>query len=106
MSTVTVSRGSSSSSAQSHDTLRATAPRTAKLQSRAAFGGVGPTASTGKSRVSYCPGGSRDGSAGRRPAKPRAIGGTRLRVLRRLELAAVDQLDPIAVGIGDEGDSP
>ena len=76
MSTVGVSRGSASSSSHVHETSRSTAPRTVKLQSTAASGGVGPTASTGKSGVSYWPGGSREGSAGRRPWKPRAIGGT------------------------------
>src|SRR3954470_14585881 len=39
--------------------------------------GVGPAERTGKSRVSYWPGGSRDAASllGRRPRNPREIGG-------------------------------
>src|SRR6476659_6271623 len=50
-----------------------TAPRIAKLQFSSGACGVGPADSTGKSSVTYCPGGTRDGSMSTRrlPWNPR-----------------------------------
>src|SRR4249919_3192445 len=76
MSTVTVSLGSDRKSSQVHDLGSSTAPWIVKLHSASGVCGVGPAESTGKSSVTYCPGGTRDGSAceRRRPRKPREIG--------------------------------
>src|SRR5262245_32266863 len=76
MSTVTVSLGSARSSSQVHEIGSPTAPVIVKLQASSDVCGVGPADSTGKSYVTYCPGGTRDGSASgrRRPEKPREIG--------------------------------
>ena len=75
MSTVNVSAGSAWSSSHDHARSRSTAPEIVSRQSSAASIGVGPVASTGKSRVRYWPGGSRSGSGGGRPRKPRETTG-------------------------------
>src|SRR5437764_6411114 len=80
MSRVTVSLGSARNSSQPHDTGSSTAPRIVKLHSSSGVRGVGPAESTGKSSVTYWPGGTRPESvSGRRPRprKPREIGLTR-----------------------------
>ena len=84
MSTVTVSEGSARNSSHVHDTGSSTAPRIVKLHSSSGVCGVGPADSTGKSGVTYCPGGTREGSATgrRRPIKPRLIGDITGRDLR------------------------
>src|SRR5438067_6227833 len=76
MSTVTVSPGSARSSSHVHETGSSTAPWIVKLHQSIGWCGVGPAESTGKSSVTYWPGGTRDGSASarRRPWKPREIG--------------------------------
>src|SRR5207244_12560541 len=61
----------------------------------------GPAESTGKSSVTYWPGGTRDGSASsrRRPRKPREIGDTPVRLNRDPSLARddVSALEPHVV---------
>ena len=53
-----------------------TAPSIVSVHSSSGVCGVGPYERTGKSWVRYCPGGRRPGStSGRRPKKPRVIGG-------------------------------
>src|ERR1043166_681947 len=76
MSTVTVSLGSAWNSSHDHETGSSTAPWIVKLHHSSGWCGVGPAESTGKSSVTYWPGGTRDGSADscRRPLKPREIG--------------------------------
>src|SRR5262249_50675726 len=76
MSTVTVSSRSACSSSHVHETGSSTAPVIVKLHASSGVGGGGPAASTGEARGTYCPGGTRDGSASarRRPEKPREIG--------------------------------
>ena len=76
MSTVTVSLGSACNSSHVHETGSSTAPAIVKLHASSGVCGVGPADSTGKSSVTYWPGGTRDGSAsGPAPAgKPREIG--------------------------------
>src|SRR3954453_7277076 len=72
MSTVTVSRGSARNSSHDHDTGCSTAPLIVRLHSGSGVCGVGPGDRPGKSRVTYCPGGTRAGStSARRPRKPR-----------------------------------
>ena len=61
MSTVTVSAGSARNSSHGHDTGSSTAPWIVKLHSSSGVCGVGPAESTGKSRVTYWPGGTRAG---------------------------------------------
>src|SRR6266404_2188189 len=75
MSRVTVSRGSAWNSSHVHERRSSTAPRTVKVHVSSGACGVGPAESTGKSCVTYWPGGMRDGSAStsRRPRKPREI---------------------------------
>src|SRR3954453_10690112 len=74
MSTVNVSDGSALNSAHGHDTGLSTAPLIKKLHSSSGVCGVGPADSTGKSRTTCCPGGTRAGSkSSRRPWKPREI---------------------------------
>src|SRR5690242_13043088 len=76
MSRVMVSCGSAANSSQLHVTLGAPRVPSVKLHFARGVCGVGPADSTGKSRVSYCPGGSRAAApaSGRRPRKPREIG--------------------------------
>src|SRR5688500_14410343 len=76
MSTVTVSRGNATNSSHGHDTGSSTAPLIVKLHSSNGVRGVGPADNTGKSRVTYWPGGTRAGSTStRRPRKPRENAG-------------------------------
>src|SRR5438128_7367929 len=79
MSTVIVSLGRARNSSQLHDFGSSTAPLIVKLDRSSGWCGVGPAESTGKSPVTYWPGGTRDESASgrRRPRKPREIGVTR-----------------------------
>src|SRR6266511_63086 len=63
MSTVTFSLGSASSDSQVHDIGCSTAPRIVKLHASSGVCGVGPADSTGKSSVTYWPGGTRARSA-------------------------------------------
>ena len=64
---------------------RPTSPSIENVQASRCTRGVGPAERTGKSRVRYCPGGSREGStSARRPMKPREIGGMRRRYAPRL----------------------
>src|ERR1700730_13123676 len=73
MSFVIVWRGSATNSSHVQWATRPSAPRSVKLQLVSGVRGVGPAESTGKSRVSYWPGGSRPAAdaSGRRPRKPR-----------------------------------
>src|SRR5581483_4998530 len=76
MSTVTVSLGRPRNSSQLHDLCSSTAPRIVKLHHSRGWCGVGPAESTGKSSVTYWPGGTRAASlpARRLPRKPRETG--------------------------------
>ena len=67
MSTVTSARGSDRNSSHVHRRGRATSPRTSNVHSASGVRGVGPAESTGKSCVSYWPGGIRPGAV-RAPA--------------------------------------
>ena len=73
MSTVTVSAGRARNS--SHVQLFGSLPPAIEnVQSASGVCGVGPADSTGKSSVTYWPGGTRPAGAGRRlPWKPREI---------------------------------
>src|SRR5215472_16815473 len=74
ISTVISSLGSARNS--SHVQLRGslTSPLMVKFHRSGGVCGVGPADSTGKSLVTYCPGGTRPGGApSRRPLKPRDI---------------------------------
>src|SRR5262245_17110765 len=73
MSRVTVSDGSALNSFHVQDRGSSTAPRIENVHSSSGVCGVGPAASTGKSVVTYCPGGTRASSASSRrlPLKPR-----------------------------------
>src|SRR4051794_19058082 len=74
MSTVTVSEGSAVNSSHVHDTGSSTAPLIKKLHSSSGVCGVGPADSTGKSRTTCWPGGTRAGSTSTwRLRKPREI---------------------------------
>src|SRR5438477_12044733 len=75
MSTVTLARGSACNSAQLQRAVAPSTARNVKLQSASDARGVGPADRTGKSRVSYWPGGRRLAAAptGRRPLKPREM---------------------------------
>src|SRR5262245_7792008 len=85
MSTVGVSAGSATSSSQVHETGSSPTPLIRNDQSSSGVRGVGPADSTGKSRSSYWPGGSRDGSlTNLRRRKPREIGGI-MHLFGRLE---------------------
>src|SRR5512133_4043330 len=76
MSVLMVSDGSAVKSLHVQDFVCSTAPRMVKLHALSGECGVGPAERTGKSVVTYWPGGRRDGSlVGRRPVKPREIGG-------------------------------
>ena len=59
MSTVGASAGSASSSSQVHETGSSTAPEMLNVHASSGVCGVGPADSTGKSRVTYWPGGTR-----------------------------------------------
>jgi hypothetical protein len=74
---VKVSLGRERNSCQVQEVGFVTAPRMAKLHWSSGVRGVGPAESTGKSGVTYWPGGMRDGSMvdRRRPVNPREIGG-------------------------------
>src|SRR5690348_14821144 len=76
MSTVMVTDGSARNCSHGQDTGSSTAPSIVKLHSSSGVCGVGPADRTGKSPVTYWPGGTRLGSAtGRRlPLKPRLMG--------------------------------
>jgi hypothetical protein len=75
MSRVTVSVGSRRNSSQVHCLGCSTSPVIEKVQSASGVRGVGPADSTGKSLVTYCPGGRRPaGACSRgRPRNPREI---------------------------------
>src|SRR6185312_10898131 len=74
MSTLTSSCGSCASSSQLHDFGASTVPRIVKVHLSSGVCGVGPADRTGKSFVTYWPGGTRDGSTGgRRLRKPREM---------------------------------
>src|SRR5690242_20678560 len=74
MSTLSVSDGSATNSSYDHDTGFSTSPRTAKVHVSSGERGFGPAENSGKSRVTYCPGGTRsDSPCGRLPWKPREI---------------------------------
>src|SRR5919201_4981100 len=76
MSMVGVSRGSAWNSSHDQRTERPLEPRIVKSHVASGVRGVGPAERTGKSRVSYCPGGRRPGGAdSRRLWKPRAMNG-------------------------------
>src|SRR5262249_13522302 len=77
MSTVTSSAGSARNSSHVQRRGSSTSPLTVKSHRSSAVYGVGPADKTGKSPVTYCPGGTRPaGASSRRPRKPREmIGG-------------------------------
>src|SRR5205809_1094346 len=77
MSTVIVSLGSARSSSHVHRCSSSTSPTIAKSHWSSGVCGVGPAESTGKSLVTYWPGGTRSGGASsrRRPLKPREMMG-------------------------------
>ena len=64
MSFVTVSLGSARNSSQLQRSGSSTSPSIEKLQLSSGRCGVGPAESTGKSEVTYWPGGTRPASAG------------------------------------------
>src|SRR5438445_13179578 len=76
MSTVIFSRGSATNSSQVHRADCPSGLRSVRSHTDRAVRGVGPAESTGKSRVSYWPGGRRAAapSGCRRPRKPREMG--------------------------------
>src|SRR2546422_2815448 len=78
MSVVTDSCGSASNSSHVQRATGPSIPRSTKSQVTSAVRGVGPAESTGKSRVSYWPGGSRAAVAPgcRRPRNPREMNGS------------------------------
>jgi hypothetical protein len=75
MSLVVVWRGSAMNSSQVQRALLPSAPRRVKSQALSGVRGVGPAERTGKSRVSYWPGGSRPAVSAdcRLPRNPREI---------------------------------
>src|SRR6266850_4999564 len=77
MSTVIRSLGRAVNCSHVHDFGSSTSPRISKLHRSIGWWGVGPSDSTGKSCVTYWPGGTRAASAPslRRPRNPREIGG-------------------------------
>src|SRR5207237_9648585 len=77
MSTVIRSLGSAANCSQVQDLGSSTSPRISKLHDSSEWCGVGPAESTGKSGVTYCPGGTLPDSDSslRRPRNPREIGG-------------------------------
>ncbi len=74
MSTVTVSLGSARSSGHVHPVRCPASLVTAKRQLSRSGRGVGPAESTGKSSVTYCPGGTAADAARLRPRNAREIG--------------------------------
>src|SRR5207244_1332580 len=76
MSTVIRSLGSSVNCSQVQDLGWSTSPRISKLHESIGWWGVGSADSTGKSYVTYWPGGTRPASDAslRRPRNPREIG--------------------------------
>src|SRR6202021_529323 len=94
MSTVTVSVGSAWNSCHVHETGD-WPPSMENVQSVSRVCGVGPADSTGKSEVTYCPGGTRPaGSASWwRRWKPREIGLIRGRLRRRDQEVDVESQD-------------
>src|SRR5262249_52028410 len=78
MSVFTVSCGSAWNSSHVQCAAGAPVPRSVKSHTARAVRGVGPADSTGKSRVSYWPGGSRPavGAGCRRPRNPRETKGS------------------------------
>src|SRR5467141_3412046 len=77
MSTVIRSLGSAVNCSQVQDLGASTSPRMSKLHDASGWRGGGPADSTGKSGVTYWPGGTRpeSDSSLRRPRNPREIGG-------------------------------
>src|SRR3954464_8510122 len=77
MSVVIFSRGSFWNSSHVHRADLPVTPVNVKSHFSTGLRGVGPAERTGKSRVSYWPGGSRDAASllDRRPRNPREIGG-------------------------------
>src|SRR3954447_21454459 len=77
MSTVMRSLGSAMNSAHVHDRTSSISPRISKLHDSIGSRGVGPAERTGKSDVTYWPGGTRPASPSlaRRPRNPCEIGG-------------------------------
>src|SRR6266480_2919659 len=77
MSVVICSLGSAWNSSHDHVAASSTAPLIVNVQSSRSTVGVGPADSTGKSSVTYWPGGIRLGSTSRRrrPPNPREIKG-------------------------------
>src|SRR5580658_10798829 len=89
MSTVTVSAGSAWNSCHVQR-FGSCPPSIEKVHLSSAVRGVGPADSTGKSRVTYWPGGTRPGaSSRRRPRKPREMGLIKGR-LRRSEQVDIE----------------
>src|SRR5712691_7359120 len=84
MSTLTVSLGSSRSSAHVQRFGSTPSPTIENVHSSRETCGVGPADRTGKSSVTYCPGGTRleSTSGRRRPRKPRESGLMRLSLAR------------------------
>src|SRR6516225_7041417 len=75
MSVLMVAWGSASNSAQFHSPTMASPSSRAKVQFSTLIWGVGPAERTGKSVVTYCPGGNRPfGVSCRLDLKPREIG--------------------------------
>jgi hypothetical protein len=74
------------------------APRSEKFQVAICVRGVGPAESTGKSRVSYWPGGSRCAVAAdcRRPRKPLETGGIVVPLLLQDLMDERDRYRPLA----------
>src|SRR5204862_7517659 len=76
MSFVTCSLGSARNSSQVQRRGSSTSPTIEKSHRSSGVWGVGPAERTGKSFVTYWPGGTRDGStSARRPRKPREMNG-------------------------------
>src|ERR1043166_2919070 len=107
MSTVTVSLGSAWNSSHDHETGSSTAPWIVKLHRSIGWCGVGPAESTGKSSVTYWPGGTRDGAASsrRRPRKPGGSGGLVARLNPRATHARGQDLPAALVPDGDVAES-
>ena len=93
MSTTNVCVGNWANSAHDHATGSRTSPSTLKLQRSSGVRGVGPAESTGKSRVTYWPGGTRSAAPGSRrlPRKPREM-------KRSTMLPSFARLAPLARG--------
>jgi hypothetical protein len=84
--------GNAWNSAHDHETGWSTAPPIVKSHAPSYVYGVGPADNTGKSRVTYCPGGTREESAAaRRPRNPLV---TAIRPSRRAACAAAIVVSP------------